>query len=475
MPSESLAGEHVPSVPSPPARATATASAGGATWLISAWATGRTRWSGLTVDCVDPRRLAAFRGALLDRITLVSVLKTVAVRGYRSLREVVLPVFPLTVITGANGTGKSSFYRALRLLADCGRGEVIGAVAREGGLESAMWAGPERLDGARRTGVAHGTVRTRPLTVELGYSTSDFGYLIDLGIPTATDPACPSAFGRDPEIKREVVFAGPVMRPSTILVQRTRPVVEARAESGRGLAGINRSLASYRSMLAEFPGRLPELGAVRNTLRDWRFYDGFRVDAAAPARVPQIGTRTPVLADDGRDLAAAVQTIIEVGDEVFHRVVADAFDGATVSVAVNDGLFDVQVRQPGMLRPLRAAELSDGTLRFVLWCAALLSPQPPALMVLNEPETSLHPDLVAPLATLIQEASSHTQMVVITHSHALLRYLNAKPLRHIDTRDYDKLRDAGMAIQLELVKNRGETQIDGLAMLDVPAWHWGSR
>ena len=77
------------------------------------------------------------------------MLHTVAVRGYRSLRDLVLPLGRLTVVTGANGTGKSSLYRALRLLADCGRGEVIGSFAREGGVESAMWAGPEHLGGAR--------------------------------------------------------------------------------------------------------------------------------------------------------------------------------------------------------------------------------------------------------------------------------------------------------------------------------------
>lgn len=83
-----------------------------------------------------------------------------------------------------------------------------------------------------------------------------------------------------------------------------------------------------------------------------------------------------MLADDGGDLAAAVQTIIEAGFDDFAAAVADAFNGATVSVTVTDGLFDLAVQQAGMLRPLRAAELSDGTLRFLLWAAALLSPQP---------------------------------------------------------------------------------------------------
>ena len=185
-----------------------------------------------------------------------------------------------------------------------------------------------------------------------------------------------SAFGRDPEIKREAVFAGPVLRRGSALARRTRPFAEVSAESGHGFDELTRSLLTYRSVLAEFahPAAHPELAAVRNRLRGWRFYDGFRVDAAAPSRLPQMGTRTPVLSDHGGDVAAAVQTIIEAGFDDLERAVADAFDGATVSVAVNDGLFDLQLQQRGMLRPLRSAELSNGTLRFLLWAAALLSP-----------------------------------------------------------------------------------------------------
>src|SRR6201992_2196652 len=72
--------------------------------------------------------------------------------------------------------------------------------------------------------------------------------------------------------------------------------------------------------------------------------------------------------------------------------------------------FELALRQPGLLRPLRAAELSDGTLRYLLWVAALLTPRPPELLVLNEPETSLPPDLLAPLAHLITAASAKTQV-----------------------------------------------------------------
>lgn len=166
----------------------------------------------------------------LQAPNLDAMLQTVAIRGYRSLREVVLPLTELTVITGANGTGKSSVYRALRLLADCGRGQVIGSLAREGGLQSVLWAGPERPSEE-----AQGATRTRPVSLEMGFAADDFGYVVDLGLPQmAGAPAhrTPSAFTLDPEIKREAVFAGPVLRPSSTLVRRIREFAETAPNPG---------------------------------------------------------------------------------------------------------------------------------------------------------------------------------------------------------------------------------------------------
>lgn len=396
------------------------------------------------------------------------MLHTIAIRGYRSLHEIVLPLAKLTVVTGANGTGKSSLYRALRLLAACGRGEVIGSLAREGGLESVLWAGPEQPSGARRTGRVEGTTRRGPVSLEMGFASDDFGYLVDLGLPQMAGHG--SLFALDPEIKREAVFAGPVMRNSSTLVRRTRDYVETSAESGRGFEKASQALPPYRSVLAEYahPGAHPELAAVRDRLRNWRFYDGFRVDAAAPSRQRTVGTRTPVLSDDGSDLAAAIQTIIEAGLDDLQRAIADAFGGATVSVSVHDGLFDLQLHQRGMLRPLHAAELSDGTLRFLLWAAALLSPRPPSLMVLNEPETSLHPDLVAPLASLIRAAADNTQVVVVTHSKTLLDHLDTVPVG-------TAVESEGAAVEIPLYKDFGETRVEGLGMLTTPPWDWGRR
>ena len=89
---------------------------------------------------------------------------TIAIQGYRSLRELVLPLGQLTVVTGANGSGKSSVYRSLRLLADAAQNAVIASPAREGGLSSTFWAGPEtRMSSCRMAPPAPGSSAMQPL------------------------------------------------------------------------------------------------------------------------------------------------------------------------------------------------------------------------------------------------------------------------------------------------------------------------
>lgn len=137
------------------------------------------------------------------------------------------------------------------------------------------------------------------------------------------------------------------------------------------------------------------------------------------------GTRTTVLSHDGADLAAALQTIAEIGDAAaLAEAVDDAFPGSRVEIRTgDDARFEVTLRQPGMLRALTAAELSDGTLRYLLWAAALLTPRPAELTVLNEPEASLHPELLPALAGLITRASEGSQLVVVTHAAGLVTAL----------------------------------------------------
>ncbi len=383
---------------------------------------------------------------------------TLAVAHYRSLHALVVPMGRLTVVTGANGSGKSSLYRALRLLADTARGGVVPALAREGGLPSALWAGPERASvQARRDAPGiEGGPRRDPVSLRLGFAGEDVGYAIDLGLPVPTR----SLFARDPEIKREVIWSGPFLRRASLLVDRTGPVVRLR--DGAGWRTAADRLDRFESLFAQIadPRHAPDVLHLRETIRSWRFYDHFRTDAEAPVRRPQLGTRTTALRHDGRDLAAAWATIREIGDvEALDAAVADAFPGARVEVLADGGHFSLQVRQEGLLRPLSAAELSDGTLRYLLWIAALHTPRPPPLMVLNEPETSLHPDLLPALARLIAAAADRTQVWVVSHASRLIAALEQAPA----------------CTSVRLVKQDSRTQVAGQGLLDAPAWHWPAR
>lgn len=386
------------------------------------------------------------------------MLTALAVSNYRSLRNLVLPLDRLNVITGANGSGKSSLYRALRLLGDTAQGRIVWSLAREGGLQSTLWAGPEITGRSVQHGdhPVQGTVRQKPVSLRLGFASEEFGYLIDLGLPTPGK----SAFSLDPEIKRECIWHGELLRPSTLLSERQGPLVRTRSDDDEWCV-VSQNISPFDSMMTQVadPRNAPEMLTLRESIRAWRFYDHFRTDADAPARSAQIGTRTPVLANDGADLAAAIQTIREIGeDDSLAAAVEDAFPGASLEVENSSGWFSLMMKQHGLLRPLSAAELSDGTLRYLLLLAALLTPRPPELMVLNEPETSLHPDLLAPLGRLISQASQRSQVIVVSHSAPLITAL---------------AREKCNSIMLE--KRFGETKVVGANMLTARTWHWPSR
>ncbi|WP_346913710.1 AAA family ATPase [uncultured Roseibium sp.] len=382
---------------------------------------------------------------------------TLAVSGYRSLRNLVLPLDRITVITGPNGSGKSSLYRAIRLLGDVAQGQAIASLAREGGLQSTLWAGPETISRAMKRGEVpiQGTRRQDLVSLKLGFADEDYGYAIDLGLPV-TDST--SFFNHDPEIKAEVLWAGEALRRSNEIAARSGPSVRVLNQAGHRVP-VMQTLASFDSMMthAADPQNALELLVMRDRMRGWRFYDHLRTDVDAPARMPRVGTRTTALSADGGDLAAALRTIQEIGDaELLAESIDDAFPGSEIEIQVTDGLFEVLMYQRGLLRPLRTSELSDGTLRYLLLTALLLTPRPPPLLVLNEPETSLHPKLLDPLARLIARAAEKTQIILVSHARDLV-----EPISGLSG-----------CLRYELRKELGETVTD---VAEEPVWNWPKR
>lgn len=356
----------------------------------------------------------------------------------------ILRLGQLNVVTGANGSGKSNLYRAIKLMTDSAGGRLAESLAREGGFDSVRWAGAQNRG-------------KDPVSLRLGFTADPFSYCVDLGLPIPSR----SAFDHDPEVKRECLWRGCGMDAKSLCAVRRSSTLRVRGASGKW-TDVGLSLSRHSSMLSEYadPFNAPELILMRELLRSWRFYDTFRVDSASPARRPSLATYTPIMSGDGRDLAAALQTIIEIGDQDgLNRAIDDAFPGSRVVIEGGDHGLQVTLEQPGISRQLNAAELSDGTLRFLLLVAALLTPRPPELMVLNEPENSLHLDLIPALGRLIKSAAENSQVIVVSHNPLLVAELESDDI----------------CVPIRLEKSEGATVVQDADLLSQYGWKWPTR
>lgn len=331
------------------------------------------------------------------------LLQQLRIAGYRSIRDLWISLDRVNVVVGPNGCGKTNVYRSLDLLHRAAAGQLAIALADEGGMPSALWAGE------RRKG---------PVRLIFEARLEELEYHLACGLPAP--PA--GAFLLDPEVKEEQVWYRDG-RKRVCLMERKHLSVTARNADGERVT-LTDAIPLSESVLTELrrPDQFPVLFALRQEFLNWRFYHQFRTDSGSPIREPQVGVRTPVLSPDGRDLAAALQTIREIGDfRLLDQAIERAFPGAELRLQIppEHQRFGLALQMPGFGRPFGARELSDGTLHYLCLVAALLSPRPPSLLAINEPETSIHPDLLAALAELIARASEFSQILITTHSRQL--------------------------------------------------------
>ncbi len=347
----------------------------------------------------------------MGQASLNSMLRTLHFQGYRSLRDFRMRLGRVTVVTGENGVGKSNVYRALEMVQGMAQGRFAAAVAREGGLPSMLWAGDLKKGEKRRVSwiVDH----------------EDFRLEMECGMIPAT-PGDPSLFKTDPDIKIEELRHGGAK--GRVMAGRKGPAIELRHADGR-MSALPLPVHATESLLSEVrdSAAYPAVSAARETILAWRFFDHFPTHPGAPIRHPAVGFWSPELDSDGGNLAANLQTLVESRksdplDEIFQK----AFPDCEWAAADEMGLFQLKLLRPGLKRWLDAFELSEGTLRFFCLCAALLSLKPAPLMVFNEPESSLHRDLLEPLAELIARASEDSQILIVTHSTELAELISGK-------------------------------------------------
>jgi predicted ATPase len=369
--------------------------------------------------------------------------------GYRSLRSIRIPLGGLSVFLGANGVGKTNLYRALQLLQASAAGTLSHELAGEGGMQSALWAGerPTR----------------QPVQVSLSAdfagadASAAYRYRLAVGLPPSfTDQggemfARSGAFALEAQVKEESLVFNGKRRPEKLL-ERRGAFLAARDEAGIRQEIATELMASETALgsLSD-PSRFPDLHLVRRTMLDWRFYHDLRTDQSSPLRHPCLAVTSPTLASDGSNLAAVFATLVHLREDSsdLDRAIEDAFPGAKLVVPNPSRTASFGMVFPDYpKRVFDAGELSDGTLRYLALAGVLLAYRLPAFVALNEPETSLHPDLLDPLARLIARAAERTQMWLVTHSERLAAAL----AKH------------GRIKPRIVIKREGETWIEGLQL-----------
>ena len=231
-----------------------------------------------------------------------------------------------------------------------------------------------------------------------------------------------AGFNQEAQIKDEQISIDTGRRPH-VLMARKGGLVSVRGADGRMGEHPEPAMSSETALfLLGDAGRFPEISTLRHVIGQWRFYHGFRSDADSPLRQPCLAITAPLLAEDGSNIAAVLATLAHVRVDTvdLDRAVHDAFGGAALSIPEPG-----EYAQFGLVLPdfpgrvFQPRELSDGQIRFLALAAALLSYRRPPFIALNEPEASLHPDMLPALAGMIAAASADSQIWVVTHSEAL--------------------------------------------------------
>jgi predicted ATPase len=378
----------------------------------------------------------------------------VEIQGFRSIRRIRLPLRRLTVLLGTNGVGKTNLYRSLELLHSAATGTLAAEIAREGGLQSIFFAGGRNLspdgsfDPKYRT---DGFRKNEGNRLVLEAHMEDMGdnddlamtYHLELGFPIKGAAA---AFDLEAHVKAEELTLRSGQRNVSIM-ERKGPAVFARDGSGKRSERPNALLPSETALA--YLGGVPALDAARTALGNWRFYHSFRTDPESALRRPAPAVTAPMLSSDGRNLAAVFATLRFIREETIDldAAIDEAFPGARLEVPRPTEFATFTVTFPETpKRPFGAHELSDGTLQFLALAGALLAYRLPPFIALNEPETSIHPNLIPALGRLIARAAERTQIWVVTHSRELA----------------DVLADTTGVLPHEVIRKDGATWLEGL-------------
>ncbi|MBG1269166.1 AAA family ATPase [Nostoc sp. WHI] len=346
--------------------------------------------------------------------------ESIKIEGYRRLYDVQINMRPLTVMIGANGVGKTSLLEIFLLLAASAKGQLEPKISDLSGLNEIM---TRDLANSLAISLSMNVADHAPLDYYLKVATKGLsGLSYEIALETLTqqnNPNATSAFkhidSRGLDVKYFSSEEQKLLRP-------------------------NWDHNPLETSLAQVPKMYQEPETLRKRLASCTFYGALNVASKSPVRLPQSMRPVTLPGSNGEDLVSCLYYLRETGSERFE-IIEDTLTAAFPDFErlsfppVAAGTLAMTWKDKNFSKPLYTHELSEGTLRF-LWLVTLLqSPDLTAVTLIDEPEVSLHPELLQLLADLMREASQRTQLIVSTHSDRLIRFLKPKEVLVCDVED----------------------------------------
>ena len=355
------------------------------------------------------------------------LIKSLHIRGMLSFQDMFIDMRPLNVLIGPNASGKSNLIEIVALLQSL-PGDLAGFIRQSGGISEWLWKGEEKRNELARSGRIEAILSSYVPTSIVPTSMS-LRYLIDI-----TD-----MFQRLDVLSERLEDEYPVKE-----CDRPFEYFQVRAGAGSIVSDIIRTtesstrqikegdLSTGQSILHEIrdPTTNVEITFLGRRLSETRIYREWNIGRKSAVRKPQPADAPNDFLNESFSNLALVINQLQRGPAIREieenlREFYELYEQIGVSVEA-DGA-QLWLREKGLQDAIPATRLSDGTLRYLALLTILCHPTPPPLICIEEPELGLHPDMIPQIGKLLLSASERTQLIVTTHSKALIDRLWEDP------------------------------------------------
>ncbi len=347
------------------------------------------------------------------------------VQGFRSLRNVSWEPGKLNILIGPNASGKSNLLRLIELVAVSAQGRLGKHIQKDGGMEPLVWDGS--------TGGISIKIKNSPLDDFRDSDRECLTYELELGRIGIS-----SGYRIDHELlgNYHKLETGESDQPFKFL-ERHQSRAHIFDESEKTLTAPEDQVPEQETLLSLAAGPFSlnsVISKFQSQLAAWSVYHDLHVNHDAPIRQPSVARSEKRVEPDGQNLISVLHTLY-TGDRAFKNEINTAMKSAfgddfdeLVFPPASDQRIQLRVRWKSLKHEQSAADLSDGTLRFLFLLSVLASPTPPPVIAIDEPETGLHPSMMRVVAEYAIDAADRTQVILTTHSPQFLdAFSDAQP------------------------------------------------